>query len=121
MFGSVGKVLTSRFGMTLLVANRMAYGQIGLMAVAAFAQGLDVFQRCINHVDVLTTHPARHLAVQLAGDGVVDFLAGVGWFAHIRCSGASVRPSGLPMCPASCPPGFALLLDLRGTHRQIAL
>ena len=99
----------------------MADGQIGLVAIAAFAQRLDVFQCCINRVDVLATHPARHLAVQLAGDGVVDFLAGVGLFAHIRCSGASVRPSGLPMCPASCPPGFALLLDLRGTHVQIAL
>ena len=63
MLGSVDKVLTCRFGVPLLIANRMAYGQIGLMAVAAFAQGLDVFQRCINHVDVLTTHPARHLAV----------------------------------------------------------
>ena len=104
MLGSVGKVLTSRFGMTLLVANRMADGQIGLVAIAAFAQRLNVFQCCINHVDVLTTHPARHLAVQLASYRVVNFLAGVGWFAHIKGSGASVRPSGLPVCPASCPP-----------------
>ena len=64
--------------MALVVAKRMADGQITLVAVAAFAQRLDVFQRCINQVDVLPTHPARHLAVQLAGDGVVDFLPGMG-------------------------------------------
>ncbi len=61
-----------------LVAQRMADGQIGLVAVAAFAQRLNMFQRCVNDVDVLPANPARHLAVQLAGDGVVDFLAGMG-------------------------------------------
>ena len=64
-------------GVTCLVAHRMADSQIGLMTVAAFAYRLNVFQRCVNHVDVLTANPARHLAVQLAGDGVVDFLPGV--------------------------------------------
>ena len=64
--------------MALVVAKRMADGQITLVAVAAFAQGLDVFQRCINQVHMLATHPARHLAVQLAGDGVVDFLPDMG-------------------------------------------
>ena len=62
----------------LVVAKRMADGQITLVAVTAFAQGLNVFQRCINHVHMLATHPARHLAVQLAGDSVVDFLPGMG-------------------------------------------
>ena len=62
----------------LVIAKRMADGQITLVAVAAFAQGLDVFQRCINHVHMLPTNPARHLAMQLAGDGVVDFLPGMG-------------------------------------------
>ena len=64
--------------MSLLVARRMADRQVGLVAVAAIAQGVDVLQRCVNDVDMLAAHPARHLAVQLAGDGVVDFLAGVG-------------------------------------------
>ena len=56
----------------------MADGQVGLMAVAAFAKWLDVFQRCIKQLNMQATHPARHLAMQLAGDGGVDFLAGVG-------------------------------------------
>ena len=62
----------------LVVAKRMADSQITLVAVATFAYRLYVFQRCINQVDVLTTHPARDLAMQLAGDGVVDFLPGMG-------------------------------------------
>ena len=56
----------------------MADGQIGLVAVATFAQGLDMLQRGVNQVDMLATHPARYLAVQLASDGFVDFQAGVG-------------------------------------------
>ena len=109
--------------MPLVVTHGMADGQIGLVAVAAFAQGLNMFERGVHHVHMLATHPARHLAVQLASDGVVDFLAGVGWFAHLFVLAlfALVRPSALPMRPASCPPGFALLLALRGTHGRIAL
>ena len=57
---------------------RMTDSQICLVTVAAFAERLNVFQRCVNHVDVLTTHPARHLTVHLAGNDVVYFLAGVG-------------------------------------------
>ena len=60
-------------GVSFVVAHRMADGQVGLVAVAAFAQGLDVLQRCIKRFYMLATDPARHLAVQLAGDGVVDF------------------------------------------------
>ena len=66
------------FSVALVVAQRMADGQVSLVAVAAFAQGLNVFQRCIKQLYMLTTYPARHLAVQLTGDGVVDFLASVG-------------------------------------------
>ena len=50
-------------GVPLVIAQRVADGQIGLMAVTAFAQGLNVFERGINVVDVLATHPARHLAM----------------------------------------------------------
>ena len=64
----------------------MADSQIRLVAVAAFAQRLNVFKRGIHHVYMLATHPARHLAVQLAGNGVVDFLAIVGGFAHVDFS-----------------------------------
>ena len=62
---------------TLVIAKLMADGQITLVAVAAFAQRLDVFQRCVHHVHMPPANPARHLAMQLAGDGVVDFLSGV--------------------------------------------
>ena len=49
--------------MTLVIAKRMADGQITLVAVAAFAQGLNVLQRCINYVHMLPANPARHLAM----------------------------------------------------------
>ena len=49
--------------MALVIAKRMADGQITLVAVAAFAQGLNVFQSCINHVDMLAANPAWHLAM----------------------------------------------------------
>lgn len=64
--------------MTLLVARRVTDGQIFDMAVAAFAQRLNVLQRCIAYLNMQAAHPARYLAVQLAGDGFVDFQAGVG-------------------------------------------
>ena len=99
--------------MALLIAHRVADGQIGLVAVAAFAQGLDVFKRGVHHVHMLTTHPARHLAVQLAGDGVVDFLADVGWFAHVFDVLLTVRAAAV--CPS------ALLRVPRVLHGQSAL
>ena len=61
----------------------MADSQIGLMAVTAFAQGLDMFKRGVDHLYMLAADPARYLSMQLAGDGVIDFLPGVGWFAHV--------------------------------------
>ena len=64
--------------MTLLVARRVTDGQIFDVAVAAFAQRLNVLQTRVNPFDVLAAQPARHLAMQLAGDGFVDFQAGVG-------------------------------------------
>jgi len=76
--------LTGRLGsVTFIIASRMADGQVGLMAVAAFAEWLNVFQRCIKWRNMQAAHPARYLAMQLAGDGVVDFLPGVGEFAHV--------------------------------------
>ena len=95
--------------MALLIAHRVADGQIGLVAVAAFTQGLNMFKRGIHHVYMLGAYPARHLAVQLAGNDVVDFLAGVGWLAHVECSGSAF---GSERCarvfrfvsPGLCPP-----------------
>ena len=72
--------------MTFLVTHGMADSQIRLMAVAALAQGLNVLQRGVHHAHMLTTHPARYLAMQLTGDGVVDFLPGMGEFAHEKNS-----------------------------------
>ena len=46
------------------------------MAVAPFAQGLDVFQRGVLWCHRLATDPAGHDAVQLAGHGFVDLVAG---------------------------------------------
>lgn len=62
----------------------MADGQVLQMAVAAFAQGLDVLQRGVGGRHVFAAHPAGHHAVHLAGHGLVDFVAGVRKFAHAR-------------------------------------
>ena len=61
-----------------MIAQRMTDGQIGLMAVTALAERLNMFQRGVQRGHMQAAHPARHPAVQLAGDGVVNFLAGVG-------------------------------------------
>jgi hypothetical protein len=68
--------------MSLVVAVFMADGQVVQMAVAALAQGLNVFQGggFVGHV--LTTHPARYHAMQLAGDGSVNLFSGQGQSAH---------------------------------------
>ena len=68
--------------MSLVVAVPVADGQVLNMAVAAFAQRLNVLQRGIAHIHMQAAHPAGHLAMQLAGDGFVDFQARVGEFAH---------------------------------------
>ena len=49
--------------MALVIAQRMADGQVVDVAVAAFAQRLDMFQCCIGYFDMQAAHPARHLAV----------------------------------------------------------
>ena len=59
--------------MALVVAARMANGKVFDVAVAAFAQWLDVFKGCIVCFDMLSAYPARYLAMQLAGNGFVDF------------------------------------------------
>ena len=68
--------------MALLVALQMADRQVISVAVAALAAGRDVFKRGVFGGDVLAAHPARHLAVQLAGYGGVDFDAQGGECAH---------------------------------------
>ena len=71
-------------------------------------------------------NPARHLAMQLARDGVVDFDSGVGEFAHLVFEWSDALmvyqvKCGSLMYLASCPPGFALLLNLRKAHKQTTL
>ena len=97
--------------MALQVAAGVAYGQIGLLAAAALAARHYVLERGILRQYMLTTHPARHLAVQLARYGGVDFQALGGQRAHARggCGLASACPPahGLwcpgPHTPARCP------------------
>ena len=60
----------------------MTDGQVFGMAVAAVAQGLNVFQRRRLGRDMLAAYPARHHAMQLAGDGAVHLDAKVLQTAH---------------------------------------
>jgi hypothetical protein len=52
------------------------------VAVAAFAQGLNMLKRSGLGRDMLAADPARHSAMQLPGHGSVDFDSGVAQAAH---------------------------------------
>ena len=54
----------------------MADGQVVLVAVAAFTQGLNVFQRGVGVRHMRAAHPTGHHAMQLARDRFVNFVAG---------------------------------------------
>jgi hypothetical protein len=60
----------------------MADRQIVLVAAAAFTAWLDVLQSCVFLLNVFTTHPAGHHAMQLACNSSVHFDPGVGECAH---------------------------------------
>lgn len=68
--------------MALVVAQLMTDGQILDMAVAAFAQGFDVFQCGCIAQHMFAADPARHYAMHLACHCFVDFVAGEGESAH---------------------------------------
>ncbi len=64
--------------MALVVAPPVADGQVLNMAVAAFAQRLNMFERCLISSHMLAANPARNLPMQLAGNSFIDFQARVG-------------------------------------------
>jgi hypothetical protein len=80
--------------MALAVADFMADGQVLGVAVAAFAQGLDVLQRGGLWRDMLSADPAGHDAMQLACHGSVHLDAEVSQTAHAGDFAAKHAPSG---------------------------
>ena len=68
--------------MALVVAQFVADGQVVRMAVAAFSQGLDMFQRRGSGQHMLAADPARHHAMQLPRHRFVHFLSGLIQSAH---------------------------------------
>ena len=70
--------------MTTAVAKRVADGEVYCMAIAAFAERLDVLKACSCLQHMFAAHPARHHAVHLPGHRFINFVAGVGKFAHGR-------------------------------------
>lgn len=68
--------------MALVVANIVADGQVFCMAVSSCAQWFDVFQCGGRGQHMLSTDPARHNTMHLASHGPVNFVAGMGEFAH---------------------------------------
>ena len=94
--------------MALAVADFMADGQVFGMAVAAVAQGLNVFQRRRLGRDVLAAHPARHHAMQLAGHGAVHLDAKVLQTAH---AGIFIQKNEFPgRCVLTAAPPLAFEL-----------
>jgi len=85
--------------MALVVAVVVADGQVVLVTAAALAQRLDMFQGRGLREHMLATHPARYLAMQLAGHGVVDLDAGVAKSAHVAPALEWVEKRGLADMP----------------------
>ena len=80
--------------MPLVVAQLVADGEIVNVAVAAFAQGLNVFKRRRVGQYMFTADPARHQAMELTGNRLVNFAPRVGEFAHVSAlptQGAAAR------------------------------
>ena len=71
-----------RFGVSLVVALAVADGQVVLVTAATFTQGPDVLQGGVLRQHMLAAHPAGHHAMELAGHGFVDLVAGQGESAH---------------------------------------
>ena len=86
--------------MTPCVALAVADRQIFRVAVAAVGERLHVLQRGVGWGDMRAANPAGHLAVQLAGDGFVDFVAGVAESAHGSQFRVSKRIFCQPLCQA---------------------
>ena len=88
--------------MALAVAAFVADGKIFSMAVAAFAQCLNVLQRGGIRADMLAAHPAGHYAMQLSGDGFVHLDAevlqtarpAILLYRHAQWRGAIFMPLG---------------------------
>lgn len=68
--------------MPLVVTAVMADRQVVLVAATPFAERLNMLQRGVLGLHMLTTDPARHFAMQLARDRFVDLFAGVSGFTH---------------------------------------
>lgn len=79
------------------IAMPVTDGQVLGVAVAALTEGANVLQRGVLHSDMLATHPAGHLPVQLARNRRINFLAGVGKATHAQSvaagTGAGARVS----------------------------
>ena len=68
--------------MTLTIADLVTDGQIFCVAVAALAERLNMLQCGGLARHVLAANPARHRAMQLTGDRLVDLVAGMAQSAH---------------------------------------
>ena len=62
--------------MPQVVAAIMADGEVFLVAIATFAQRLNVLKRGVGMRHVLPADPTRHHAMQLARYRFVNFVAG---------------------------------------------
>jgi ankyrin repeat protein len=63
--------------MALMIATAVANRQVFNMTVAALAERLDVLKCGIGWQYMFAAQPARHAAMQLAGNSFINFVAGV--------------------------------------------
>ena len=83
--------------MPLAIAYLVADRKVFCMAVAALAERLNVLQRRGVRRDVFAANPARHGAVELTGDRLVDLVAGMAQPAHNNAGLVSVAVTLAPL------------------------
>ena len=97
--------------MTLTIADFVADREVFCMAVTALAERLNVLQRGGLRRHVFAANPARHRSVQLTGNRLVDFVAGMAQSAHDDAASVSVTTASPPSRPVTA---RLLLLALLG-------
>ena len=94
--------------MTLTITDFVADGEVFCMAVAALAERLNVLQRGGFARHMFAANPARHRAVQLTGNRLVDLVAGMAQSAHnyaVFISVATAFPPSYRSLPGLVSPG----------------
>ena len=87
--------------MPLTIADLVADREVFCMAVTALAERLNVLQRGGLRRHMFAANPARHRAVQLTCNRLVDLVAGMAQSAHDDAASVSVTTASPPYRPVT--------------------